>query len=169
MTDQPALDDLDAEPVPERWCCAGNAEDCPLYDTATLPYPWICPGHPDTVENRARAQAESAPRSLHAAIAAAIRDTPARYPDDIAAAVLNAPELQQLLAQAARDQRQIARVRTLAAELFVAGATDTHRSVGRQLLNALQPPVPGDDGPSVRECAKTDAAHWADKYAGEGQ
>lgn len=42
----------------ERWCCAGNAEDCRLCDTADLPYPWICPGHPDTPENRQRAVQE---------------------------------------------------------------------------------------------------------------
>jgi hypothetical protein len=57
MTDRPPLDDLDAEPEPERWCCSGNAEDCPLCDTRTLPYPWICPGHPDTEANRQRVQA----------------------------------------------------------------------------------------------------------------
>ena len=42
---------------PERWCCEGNAEDCPLCDTAAMPYPWICPGHPDTGENRQCVQA----------------------------------------------------------------------------------------------------------------
>lgn len=41
---------------PERWCCSGNAEDCRLCDTRTLPYPWICPGHPDTPENRQHVQ-----------------------------------------------------------------------------------------------------------------
>ena len=56
MTDRPSLEDLDAVPEPARWCCAGNAEDCPLCDTAALPYPWICPGHPDTPANRARAR-----------------------------------------------------------------------------------------------------------------
>ncbi len=55
MTDRPSLEDLDTAPEPARWCCAGNAEDCPLCDTRTLPYPWICPGHPDTPVNRARA------------------------------------------------------------------------------------------------------------------
>lgn len=38
---------------PERWCCNGNAEDCALCDTGTLPYPWICPGgHDDSPANR---------------------------------------------------------------------------------------------------------------------
>ena len=60
MTDRPSLEDLDVVPEPSRWCCAGNAEDCPLCDTAALPYPWICPGHPDTAENRARVQATGA-------------------------------------------------------------------------------------------------------------
>lgn len=36
----------------DRWCCSGNAEGCRLCNTADLPYPWICPGHPDTPENR---------------------------------------------------------------------------------------------------------------------
>lgn len=54
MADRPTADDLDAEPEPTRWCCAGNAEDCPLCDTADLLYPWICPGHDDTPDNRAR-------------------------------------------------------------------------------------------------------------------
>lgn len=40
----------------ERWCCSGNAEDCRLCDTRTLPYPWICPGHPDTPDNRKHVQ-----------------------------------------------------------------------------------------------------------------
>jgi len=57
MTDRPSLQDLDAVPEPARWCCNGNAEDCPLCDTASLPYPWICPGHPDTPANRARVAA----------------------------------------------------------------------------------------------------------------
>lgn len=57
MTDRPTLEDLDAAPEPARWCCSGNAEDCPLCDTRTLPYPWICPGHPDTETNRQRVQA----------------------------------------------------------------------------------------------------------------
>lgn len=39
----------------ERWCCSGNAEECCLCDTASLPYPWICPGHSDTPENREKA------------------------------------------------------------------------------------------------------------------
>ncbi|MBL3664474.1 hypothetical protein JL475_00240 [Streptomyces sp. M2CJ-2] len=50
--DHLTLEDLDAAPEPSRWCCSGNAEDCPLCDTAALPYPWICPGHPDTEANR---------------------------------------------------------------------------------------------------------------------
>jgi hypothetical protein len=56
MTDRPSLEDLDAVSEPARWCCAGNGEDCPLCDTRTLPYPWICPGHPDTPVNRERVQ-----------------------------------------------------------------------------------------------------------------
>jgi len=56
MTDRPSLEDLDTAPEPTRWCCSGNAEDCPLCDTTVLPYPWICPGHPDTAVNRARAR-----------------------------------------------------------------------------------------------------------------
>ena len=49
------LDDLDVEPAPTRWCCNGNAEDCPLCTDPNPDYPWICPGHPDTAENRERA------------------------------------------------------------------------------------------------------------------
>lgn len=62
--DRPALEDLDADPEPARWCCAGNAEDCPLCDTAALPYPWICPGHPDAPTNRARVQAARGDQTL---------------------------------------------------------------------------------------------------------
>src|SRR5690606_16273650 len=61
--DRPSLDDLDAVPESARWCCAGNAEDCPLCDTA-LPYPWICPGHPDTPANRARIQTTDGDQTL---------------------------------------------------------------------------------------------------------
>ena len=39
----------------------------------------------------------------------------------------------------------IGRIRKLAAELFVEGATHTHRNIGRQLLNALQPPEDGGE------------------------
>ncbi|HLU97778.1 MAG TPA: hypothetical protein VKZ89_13140 [Thermobifida alba] len=63
MTDRPSLQDLDAVPESARWCCAGNAEDCPLCDTA-LPYPWICPGHPDTPANRARIQTTGGDQTL---------------------------------------------------------------------------------------------------------
>jgi hypothetical protein len=38
----------------------------------------------------------------------------------------------------------IGRVRKLGAELFVDGATRTHRAIGRQILNALQPPEDGE-------------------------
>src|SRR5690606_7383535 len=62
--DRPSLDDLDVVPESARWCCAGNAEDCPLCDTAALPYPWICPGHPDTPANRARIQAADGDQTL---------------------------------------------------------------------------------------------------------
>src|SRR5690606_1677490 len=62
--DRPSLDDLDVVPESARWCCAGNAEDCPLCDTASLPYPWICPGHPDTPANRARIQAAGGHQTL---------------------------------------------------------------------------------------------------------
>ncbi|MFD7705629.1 hypothetical protein [Streptomyces sp. NPDC059786] len=60
MTDRPTLEDLDAEPEPTRWCCGGNAEDCPLCTDPNPDYPWICPGHPDTAENRARVAATQA-------------------------------------------------------------------------------------------------------------
>lgn len=35
-----------------RWCCNGNAEECALCVDRNLPYPFICPGHEDTPENR---------------------------------------------------------------------------------------------------------------------
>ncbi len=38
----------------------------------------------------------------------------------------------------------------------------------RELTEALQPPA-HNAGPSIREAADQDAAHWNDKYAGEGQ
>lgn len=60
----------------------------------------------------------------------------------------------------------VARVRRLAAELFVDGATHTHRAIGRQILNALQPPEDGSAGPSVAECAKADR-NWDVQKAGE--
>ena len=83
----------------------------------------------------------------------------------------------------------IGRIRKLAAELFVEGATHTHRNIGRQLLNALQPPEDGGDGnccgkpagaicvhdvtapahnagPTVAECAEADR-RWSLEKAGE--
>jgi hypothetical protein len=61
----------------------------------------------------------------------------------------------------------VARVRRLGAELFVDGATRTHRAIGRQILNALQPPEDGETTPADE--ARLDRAHWDAKYAGEGQ
>ncbi|MEW2463100.1 hypothetical protein AB0872_20650 [Microbacterium sp. NPDC047426] len=71
---------------------------------------------------------------------------------------------------AARDETEtltatIGRVRKLGAELFVDGATHTHRAIGRQILNALQPPVP--DGTTPAEEARLDRAHWEAKYSGD--
>jgi hypothetical protein len=51
MTDRPSLEDLDAPLAPARWCCGGNAEDCPLCTEPNLPYPFLCPGHPRTAAN----------------------------------------------------------------------------------------------------------------------
>ncbi|MEU0656073.1 hypothetical protein ABZ485_28045 [Streptomyces albogriseolus] len=51
MTDRPTLEDLDAPLEPARWCCDGNAEDCPLCVDPNLPYPFLCPGHPRTAAN----------------------------------------------------------------------------------------------------------------------
>lgn len=61
----------------------------------------------------------------------------------------------------------VGRVRKLAAELFVEGATHTHRAIGRQILNALQPPEPDETTPADE--ARLDRAHWETRYAGEGQ
>lgn len=43
----------------------------------------------------------------------------------------------------------------------------SHCVEGDHILD-LDPPT-RNDGPSVAECAAADRAHWADKYAGEGQ
>lgn len=128
-------------------------------------------------QQAAQREKQHATGDLQQQITAAIRDTPARYPDDIATAVMAAPGMKRLIAQAARREPPITeperladtitRVRTLAAELFVAGATDTHRSIGRRLLNALQPPVPGGDGPSVSEAAAQDRRWWDSEKVGE--
>jgi len=48
MTDRPDLEDLDAVPESDRWCCNGNAEDCALCTDPNPPYPFLCPGHPRT-------------------------------------------------------------------------------------------------------------------------
>ncbi|MEV4784052.1 hypothetical protein AB0K53_01110 [Streptomyces tuirus] len=57
-------------------------------------------------------------------------------------------------------------VRTLAAELFVSGATQTERAVGRRILSVLTEPEPHNAGPSVAECAKADRL-WPLQKAGE--
>jgi hypothetical protein len=59
----------------------------------------------------------------------------------------------------------IGRVRRIAADLFVEGATHTHRAIGRQLLNALQPPEA--DATTPADEARLNRAHWADKYSGD--
>jgi hypothetical protein len=120
-------------------------------------------------QQAAERETRPATSDLQQRITQAIRDTPARYPDDIAKAVMRVPELRVALARSKRHEATIDRVRTLAAELFVAGRTEAERAIGRRLLNALQPPAPGHDGPTVAEAAADDAAHWDAKYAGEGQ
>ncbi|MFF9118317.1 hypothetical protein ACF09Y_22405 [Streptomyces massasporeus] len=170
---QPTLEDLDAEPEPARWCCNGNAEDCRLCDTTTLPYPWICPGHPDTAENRARSQADRAPHQLHTDIAAAIFDTPAGYPADIARAVLAVPELQRVLAQAAAVER-VRRLALHTRDRTTAGLNDWQigqYELASAVLDLLgeqpEPEKPAHDaGPSVAECAKADRV-WDVQKAGE--
>jgi hypothetical protein len=69
--------------------------------------------------------------------------------------------------RAERAEATIGRVRKLGAELFVDGATHTHRAIGRQILNALQ--APGDGETTPADEARLDRAHWEAKYAGEGQ
>ncbi|MFD5910271.1 hypothetical protein ACFWHL_16290 [Streptomyces massasporeus] len=69
--------------------------------------------------------------------------------------------------RAERAEATVGRVRALAAELFVEGSTHTHRAIGRQLLNTLQPPEPDETTPADE--ARLDRAHWDAKYAGEGQ
>lgn len=82
MTDRPPFDDLGTAPEPARWCCSGNAEDCPLCDTTALPYPWICPGHPDTETNRQRLQAATeATEPDQSTLQALIASTLATCPD----------------------------------------------------------------------------------------
>lgn len=61
MTDRPSLEGLDTEPEPAHWCCNGNAEDCPLCTAPNPPYPFLCPGHDDTEENRQQAAAATEP------------------------------------------------------------------------------------------------------------
>ncbi|GGV91808.1 hypothetical protein [Streptomyces massasporeus] len=64
-----------------------------------------------------------------------------------------------------RAEATVARVRRLGAELFVDGATHTHRAIGRQILNALQPPEDGETTPADE--ARLDRAHWEAKYSGD--
>ncbi|MGW4270813.1 hypothetical protein ACWEGQ_00245 [Streptomyces seoulensis] len=54
---RPTFEDLDAAPARAHWCCTGNAEDCPLCADTNPSYPFLCPGHPDTAENRQQAKA----------------------------------------------------------------------------------------------------------------
>lgn len=66
------------------------------------------------------------------------------------------------------DQAAIARVRRLC-EMTIRGSVRVHAvQQARDTLAALDGTPAHDDGPSVRECAEADAAHWNDKYAGEG-
>lgn len=50
---QPDEEIVEAPDPDGRWCCNGNAEECALcHASDNLPYPFICPGHEDTPENR---------------------------------------------------------------------------------------------------------------------
>lgn len=124
---------------------------------------------------------------LQARIAAVIRDTPAGYPDDIAAAVWQAVEQHLDIRDAeawcktcrrvwegprhrceSDAERRLARLRDVASTWFVEGEPGPTRNAGKFLLGILDEPA-HNAGPSIRECAQADAAHWNDKYAGEGQ
>lgn len=74
------------------------------------------------------------------------------------------PAWTTLRARATRAEAAIARVRRLIEQHSVA--------VGTHLLEEAlddQPTPAHNAGPSIRECADQDAAHWNTKYAGEGQ
>ncbi|MFF7308130.1 hypothetical protein [Streptomyces sp. NPDC008137] len=147
--------------------------------------------------DRARQQAAEHETQLPAGdlqqrITAAIRDTPARYPDDIVAAVWQAVEKPLDALRAELDQARtelnwraaaesadaaagsyagraeqaeaaLARVRDLAAELSVAGRTETERAIGRRFLNALQGSE-DDGGPTVAEAAGNDRRWPLEKH-----
>lgn len=152
--------DLDAEDEPARWCCNGNAEGCPLCNTATLPYPWICPGHPDTAENRARVLA-----ATEATDPAGTEETGGRTTADLEAAI--APWRRKAVRRAiaaSRLQGVVQAVTELANEQVTNPGPwgDGYRealSDLRELLETLTPsgqPAAGYDGPSVTECRDND-------------
>ena len=76
---RPTLANLDASPEPALWCCNGNAEDCALCTDPNPPYPFLCPGHPQTTANErivgeAREATEATERTdLRGIIADALR------------------------------------------------------------------------------------------------
>lgn len=138
------------------------------------------------------------PNNLREQLAAAIRDCPARYHDDIATALLPIVERETAQLQQDRDRQSsaysqlLARLTTERARTLLAAraatsddARHTRDGIAAGLATAAQwavqlfegdvtrqtyPPgePAGDRGPSVEEAAADDQAHWADKYAGEG-
>jgi len=100
MTDRPTLENLDAVPESARWCCDGNAEDCPLCTDPNPDYPFICLGHPQTAGNDRIVEAateatESTPwpqLEAHAfnAVQPALREVGERLPLSARRAVANA-------------------------------------------------------------------------------
>ncbi|MGW9397296.1 hypothetical protein [Streptomyces sp. NPDC055642] len=150
MTDRPDLEDPDSIPESVRWCCSGNAEDCPLCDTAALPYPWICPGHPDTAENRHRSQMAAAEPELTVEEARALVD-------DLGLQLYRAQDALAFVGECCdiADREQTADVRE-----WLKGAR-----CGRQL--AADSRGPHDAGPTVAEAAAQDRAYWERKDAGD--
>jgi len=128
---------------PERWCCEGNAEDCPLCDTAAMPYPWICPGHPDTGENRqcvqaaAEATKPAAWRQLEAHAFNAVQPHLAAHYQHAVDAAVAADQ------RATQAEAKLARVREVAA-LIRQGApwTANHDAIADRIEAALQESTP---------------------------
>ena len=74
----------------DRWCCSGNAEDCALCTSTNLPYPFLCPGHPQDDETRAKRRHALACNAVGPALKAHDQWLPLSVRQAVAEAVLAA-------------------------------------------------------------------------------
>ena len=75
-------------------------------------------------------------------------------------------DIAEILARCYRGERKRA---VIARAVRMLATADGHLRPDGRIKNTAGVRRTPDDGPTVRDCAADDRAHWTQKYAGEGQ